>query len=116
MEHTPAPWNINLSRIENKPHKIIIYGQTKRIALCFKEDNSVYVNETEALANAQLIAAAPQTAAERDKLKEINAELLEALEMLVDPSTGKVWEDFRRPFKTKLINKIESAIVKAKSL
>ena len=33
-------------------------------------------------ANARLIAAAPETAAERDRLKEINAELLEALEYL----------------------------------
>ena len=30
-------------------------------------------------ANARLIAAAPETAAERDRLKEVNAELLEAL-------------------------------------
>lgn len=33
-------------------------------------------------ANANLIAAAPETAAERDKLKEVNSELLEALEIL----------------------------------
>jgi len=31
-------------------------------------------------ANARLIAAAPETAEERDRLKEINKELLEALE------------------------------------
>ncbi len=35
-------------------------------------------------ANARLIAAAPETAAERDRLREINAELLAALDLLVD--------------------------------
>jgi len=33
-------------------------------------------------ANARLIASAPETAAERDRLKEINAELLEALKKM----------------------------------
>ena len=33
------------------------------------------------LANARLIAAAPETAAERDRLKEVNAELLAALKL-----------------------------------
>ena len=35
-------------------------------------------------ANARLIAAAPETAAERDKLKAINAELLDALKGVVE--------------------------------
>jgi hypothetical protein len=34
--------------------------------------------------NARLIASAPETAAERDRLKKINAELLEALEACVE--------------------------------
>ncbi len=38
-------------------------------------------NDPERDANARLIAAAPETAAERDGLREINAELLEALEL-----------------------------------
>lgn len=33
-------------------------------------------------ANARLIATAPETAAERDRLKEVNAELLKALRSL----------------------------------
>jgi hypothetical protein len=37
----------------------------------------------ESIANANLIAAAPETAIERDKLKEVNAELLEALKEMV---------------------------------
>lgn len=39
-------------------------------------------------ANASLIAAAPETAAERDKLKEINAQLLEALKSVVSRWAG----------------------------
>ena len=39
-------------------------------------------DETEA--NARLIAAAPETAAERDRLKEVNAELLEVLRLTAD--------------------------------
>jgi hypothetical protein len=35
-------------------------------------------------ANARLIAAAPETAAERDRLKALNAELLEALRLTAD--------------------------------
>ena len=35
-------------------------------------------------ANAHMIAAAPETAAERDRLKEINAELLEALQTILN--------------------------------
>jgi hypothetical protein len=36
------------------------------------------------VANARLIAAAPETAAERDRLKEVNAELLEVLRLTAD--------------------------------
>jgi hypothetical protein len=35
-------------------------------------------------ANARLIAAAPETAAERDRLKVVNAELLDALKRLLE--------------------------------
>lgn len=38
----------------------------------------------EAEANGNLLAAAPETAAERDRLKEINAELLEAAKTSLD--------------------------------
>lgn len=41
-------------------------------------------------ANARLIAAAPETAAERDRLKEVNAELLEACKRaLIYVNAGK---------------------------
>ncbi len=46
-------------------------------------------SKQEVEANAQLFAAAPETAAERDRLKKSNAELLEALERFV-----KWWDDY----------------------
>lgn len=36
------------------------------------------------IANARLIAAAPDTAAERDRLREVNARLVEALKMMME--------------------------------
>ena len=44
-------------------------------------------------ANARLIAAAPETAAERDRLKESNSDLLAALKQAYDAinPTDKVW-------------------------
>ena len=44
--------------------------------------------EDERQANARLIAAAPETAAERDRLKAINAELLGQLEEAVRVDAG----------------------------
>jgi hypothetical protein len=40
--------------------------------------------QAEREANARLIAAAPETAAERDRLKALNAELLEVLRLTAD--------------------------------
>ncbi len=42
--------------------------------------------------HAALIAAAPETAAERDRLKSVNAELLKRLNELVDAIDGAVLE------------------------
>jgi hypothetical protein len=44
--------------------------------------NTPFTRPTERDANARLIAAAPETAAERDHLRKVNAELLEALERI----------------------------------
>ena len=41
----------------------------------------------ERIANTRLIAAAPETAAERDRLREVNADLLAALVELLDRTT-----------------------------
>jgi hypothetical protein len=51
-------------------------------SLGWHEDSYCAMLENDA--NARLIAAAPETAAERDRLKEVNAELLAALKALYE--------------------------------
>ena len=88
--HTPGPWEIAPYCCEDDEDIAIqVVSGFKRtvdgrmsanwIATCdLQEDNEAN------WANARLIAAAPETAAERDRLKEINADLLEALEFFID--------------------------------
>jgi hypothetical protein len=77
-----------------KPIKISADDRTKyhrRIPVCLVDAHPQYPGEEEA--NAYLIAAAPETAAERDKLKDINKELLEALEEVI------VYQNWEREYK-----------------
>ena len=55
MKHTKEPWSINNSRVVDQPYRLVIYASCRRIALCFKEGNSIYVSEKEAEANAKRI-------------------------------------------------------------
>ncbi len=73
-------------------------------------------NDTETCeANARLIAAAPETAAERDRLKENNAELLEALEAMVDMVAITVSRrDFAYSLSSTAFDNARTAIAKAK--
>lgn len=66
--HTPGPWKC-------KP------GFDSDLYYCLSniDGNILTFDDDEHEANARLIAAAPETAAERDRLKEANAELLQAL-------------------------------------
>ena len=77
MRHTPGPWRISGCRAD-KDHLLIEHGdnETKStlIAMLYHDEHRLPMD-----ANARLIAAAPETAAERDRLKGINAELLAAL-------------------------------------
>ncbi len=79
--HTPAPWIIGSDNFGN----VIVCKDKLFISHIHPISNDgVSLNAAEAEANARLIAAAPETAAERDRLKEINAELLEALQKIVE--------------------------------
>ena len=75
--------------------------------------NSMCPGHDEAEANARLIAAAPETAAERDRLKEINAELLAACDAAIslwdDLYSGMSDEGEREVFET-----MRAAIAKAR--
>ena len=69
-QHTPGPW-----KIEHDYKPFVIH--TADHIVCAISGTAATVPE--AAANAALIAAAPETAAERDRLLEVNKELLAAL-------------------------------------
>jgi len=80
--HTPGPWEIKWIG-GGKQSPIIPTNAPgselfEPIAIVPHDDYTEH-GLPEIRANAALIAAAPETAAERDKLREINAELLKAL-------------------------------------
>lgn len=72
-KHTPGTWFINTNSDECLLGKLSVES-TSGYYICQVDEG------VEQESNASLIAAAPETASERDKLKEINAELLEALD------------------------------------
>lgn len=89
-KHTPGPWQAQdywvIGCVEDSWH-IMAGANTDypwRVAKVFRSE-----------ADAHLIAAAPETAAERDRLKEVNAELLEALKTFPgftdDVTIGDAW-------------------------
>jgi len=74
-KHTPGPWIIdwNISRLD-----VFSADAATLVATIRRSTLSAGLDDV-AKANARLIAAAPETAAERDRLREVNAELLAAL-------------------------------------
>jgi len=72
--HSPAPWR---SAYCGQPDIKDANGRVIASVEPLGETDEPTHPETEA--NADLIAAAPETAAERDRLREINKDLLEAL-------------------------------------
>lgn len=81
-KHTPGPWFVmgidGNGDIQVSGHPFYI-GHSDPLYHCIVTGN----NEAERKANAALIAAAPETAAERDRLAAINAELVAALERIL---------------------------------
>ncbi len=74
MAHTPGPWSI-----KDGARTFYIHGSEDKYIIA--EAHRDYA-DPQRESNARLIAAAPETAAERDRLKAINAELLTALKNL----------------------------------
>ena len=66
--HTPGPWTENWCRV---------FAGTRCLAHIRQHD--VIEATDEERANAKLMAAAPETAADRARLREVNAELVKAL-------------------------------------
>ena len=75
-KHTPGPWAF----VSLAPHK---FGISDAALIGQKGCHSV-IGQIWSEANARLIAAAPETAAERDRLKAINLELLSALQWITE--------------------------------
>ena len=95
-KHTPGPW----ARVPQTQGGDLIareYFTGKQMnqrglrLVCFMLARADSFEEDEA--NARLIAAAPETAAQRDRLRVINAELLAALEaaLRIRPNRHDLW-------------------------
>jgi hypothetical protein len=84
-KHTPYTVDVSEKYI-GKGYQVQIFGVVdgRKCTLAHMVE-SEGVNEVKV---ANLFAAAPETAAERDRLKEINAELLEALKAMTDKYGG----------------------------
>ena len=104
--HTPGEWSFKIYATDDDPEKLrklglepvqclsndgqrYIMASNKRIALVdcqtpFKRGMGYKTACAERDANAMLIAAAPETAAERDRLRAENATLLGALKRIAD--------------------------------
>ena len=80
-KHTPGPWAATTR--QGSWDWVVFQATNPNMEICQMFHDGTDENETGA-ANARLIAAAPETAAERDRLREINAELLAALKELSD--------------------------------
>lgn len=74
-KHTPGPWDINYDGgIWTRPTPEYKYS----LPICsFRWNTAKEFEEGNNKANARLIAAAPETAAERDRLRDCLAELVE---------------------------------------
>lgn len=76
--HTPGPWTYESLISPKNEGKLVIKNGAEYIATV-----DAVEGDEKNTANGRLIAAAPETAAERDRLKEVNAELLAALKKIV---------------------------------
>ena len=97
MTHTPGPWHQHVSDING-------------VVSVRKKDGTVIcqVWKPNDLTHARLIAAAPETAAERDRLKAINAKLLAALKGVASVYVTTAPSDV-----PKWVAAVEDAIAKA---
>ncbi|RAI30578.1 hypothetical protein [Rhodoplanes serenus] len=86
-KHTEGPWLCG-EILAFGHHRLVISADGAKIACVYGPSSA---------ANASLIAAAPETAAERDRLREVNAELVEALRFYSDEWERDVFGDVGDP-------------------
>jgi hypothetical protein len=101
---TKGEWTMYTANIPsiNEATRYSIYVGTKRVALCYEwvnHNKHEHIDIKESEANAKLIAAAP--------------DLLEALEILIDPVTGLCADHVAHYIGNDKAYKIEQAINKA---
>ncbi len=102
LQHTFGPW------------KIKSYANPCEYRMIWDADGNEIASAV-LKTHARLIVAAPETAAERDRLKEINAELLEALEAMVNMTVATMNQrDFAYSLSTAAFDSARTAIAKAK--
>ena len=79
--HTPGPWIITPTL-----NGALSINKTPQVPVATVGGAGWHLGEETAQANARLIAAAPETAAERDHLLEVNALMLAALKSIAGNS------------------------------
>ena len=100
-EHTPGPWAVN-------EHNDITHAQNGQVAWV-RYTYEQWLKETD-LANAKLIASAPDLLAERDRLKAENRRLNEALDEvrdLIDGYVDVVDGDYGQPRPNKAMRAVQ---------
>jgi hypothetical protein len=117
-KHTPGPWTVGVAGRYGTDNANIIYSQGGEgsVATVYGLPMNTKLEDIDSrygqgLANARLIAAAPETAAERDRLREVNAELLLELENAL--IIFKFGEDDKTVLAPKWVARAEAAIAKA---
>ena len=120
-KHTPGPWYVSQVGLTNGGDRPIT---TEDGRICtvdcqtpFKRGEGWQSECDVREANARLIAAAPETAAERDRLKEVNAELLAALKALLiwyldGVNSGQIGGDWKAETEAEVVA-ASAAIAKA---
>ena len=96
--HTPGPWRYMATPASSYTDWGVKIG---------RDTIGVYVE-----ADARLIAAAPETAAERDRLRTINSELVDILARLV--SRMHAMNDDRDPLYRAIVYDADKAITRAR--
>ena len=109
-EHTPGPWLITPEGyISTDAYGFVqIYTPFREHAFGPNASDPNHEEFEIAAANARLIAAAPDTAAERDRLKAVNAKLLAAIAALLNGIQH--WND------TTKTERLESAAAQAREV
>ncbi len=109
-EHTPGPWHVT-----SEGYIGTYGGGFLPIRTPFRErafgpnaNDPNHEDSAIAVANARLIAAAPEIAIERDSLKAVNAELLTALNALLRGI--QYWND------TTKMERLENAVAQAREV